>query len=165
MKMSKKPQNKFHVLRSGQEKKNFWHFDPDDYCSGTTQCPIETGDYMIKELPDKIFTIERKFSVGEIYNNMFEKRFSNELERLQEFKYRFIICQFDARDVISFPFNSGIPKMYWDGLKANGNYIMSKLTHYTIKMKVPVIFAGPGKSSQDLAMFYMRQVARLEGLI
>lgn len=163
--MSKKPQNKFIVLRSGQEKKNFWDFGPDDYCRGTEQCPIKTGDYMIKELPDKIFTIERKFSTGEIYNNLFEKRFNDELERFREFKYRFIICQFDTKDVISFPYNSGIPSVYWDGLKANGNYIMSKLTHFTIKMNIPVVFAGPGKPSKDLAMSYMRQVARLEGII
>lgn len=161
----KKHQNKFHVLRSGQEKKNFWHFGPDQYCSGTTQCPIETGDYMIKELPGKIFTIERKFSVGEIYNNLFEKRFLKELERLQEFKYRFIICQFDAKDVLNFPYNSGIPSIYWDGLKANGNFIMSKLAGITMKLNIPVIFGGSGNPSRDLAMFYMRKAATLEGII
>lgn len=163
--MSKKLQNKFTVLRSGQEKRDFWDFSADDYCKGTEQCALKTGDYMIKELPGLIFTIERKNSVGEVYNNLFEKRFSDELVRLQEFKYRFIICQFDAKDVVNFPYNSGIPSRYWEGLKANGNYIMSRLTHFTIRMNVPVIFAGPGKPSKDLAMSYMKQVARLEGII
>jgi len=160
-----KTKNKFTVLRSGQEKKHFWTFEPNEYCLGTIQCPIETGDYMIKELPKQTFTIERKHSVGEIYNNLFEKRFSDELDRLQSFKYRFIICQFDLKDVISFPYGSGIPSRYWDGLKANGNYILSKLSYFTIKLKIPVIYAGPGSSSKELAMFYMKQVARCEGLI
>ncbi len=163
--MAKKVKSKFTVIRSGQEKRNFWDFSPDEHCHGTYTGPIKTGDYSLRELPDKVFTIERKYSVGEIYNNLFEKRFTRELERLVEFKYKYIVCQFELKDVLNFPYNSGIPSRFWDGLKANGAFILSRLTGITTRMNIPVIFAGPGESSKALALYYMKHVARLEGLI
>lgn len=163
--MKKTKEKKYTVIRSGQERKNYWDFGPDKYCAGTIQCPIETGDYGIKELKHNILSIERKFSVGEIYQNLFEKRFERELDRLEKFKYKFIICQFESRDILSFPYNSGIPQRFWDGLKANGEFIMSKLAGITIKRNIPVIFGGPGEASKNIALFYLRQVARAEGLI
>lgn len=160
-----KNKKKFTVVRSGQEKKNYWDFSPDDYCNGTMKMPLKTGDYSIKELPGEIITIERKFSVGEIYQNLFEKRFTDELDRLQDFKHKFILCQFDAKDVVNFPYNSGIPSRYWSNLRANGTFIMSKLSAIMVNRGIPVIFGGPGEPCKALAMSYLRHVARSEGLI
>ena len=162
--MSRKPVNKFTVVRDGgREKKEFWTFEPDDYCLGTINKTLHTGDYSIDELPDWTVSIERKRTVGEIYNNFFEERFTKELERLQKFKYKFLICQFNLKDVMSFPVNSGVPQRYWGSLKANSNFLMSKIAH--IQIKYGVIFSFGGLHSQDLAKFYLRQVARTEGII
>lgn len=161
----KKTNKKITVIRSGQERKNYWDFGPDEYCLGTLSAPIKTGDYTIKELPKDMFTIERKYSVGEIYYNLFEKRFSNELDRMEPFKYKFIICQFQLRDVITFPINSGIPARYWDGLKSNSNFIMSSLMKIMTIRQIPIIFAGPGEPAKKIAYSCIKSVARLEGLI
>ena len=158
----KKNQNKFTVLRSGQERLNFWDFVEDDFCTGTVQCPVETGDYVIKDAP-RLISLERKYSTGEVYNNLFEKRFTKELERLMEFKYRYIICQFTAQDVIDFPRRSNIPDRYHDGLKANGSYILSRLASITLKYNIPVIYAG--SASKAVAYTLLKQAAKLEGII
>lgn len=154
---------KFTVIKDTREKKQGWTFSLDKYCAGTIKQALKTGDYGIAELPENVFTIERKKSVGEIYNNLFQERFTKELERLAEFKHKFIICQFDLKTIMSFPVNSGIPARYWEGVKANANYIMSRLINIHIKYGIPVIYAG--QHSQDLAKFYLRQVARTEGII
>lgn len=158
-----KEKNKFTVIRDTREKKEIWDFPVDEYCFGTVNKALSTGDYSIQELPDNFVTIERKKSPGEIYNNLFEKRFYNEIERLMEFKYKIIICQFDLKTLMNWPIGSGIPQIYWDGLKANANYIISKLMNIQVKYNIPISFAG--LHSQELAKTYLRQVARIEGLI
>lgn len=163
MRNTMRAKKKFTVIKDTREKKEFWHFDADDYCNGFIERPLPTGDYSIAELPGEIITIERKRNVGEIYSNLFEKRFTEELDRLMKFKYKFIICQFELKNIMTFPINSGIPARFWSGLKANSNYILSRLTDIQVKYGINVCFAG--QNSKDLAKFYLRQVAKLEGVI
>jgi|GEM_PF-4425827 ERCC4-type nuclease len=158
-----KPKKKFTVIKDSREKKEFWNFEPDDYCNGFVEGTLHTGDYSIKELPDFTVTIERKRNLSEVYNNLFEQRFKDEIERLKQFKYRFIICQFEFKNVITFPVNSGTPARFWSGLKANSNYIMSRLSEIQIKHGIDICYAG--QNSKEMAKSYLRQVAKLEGII
>jgi len=57
---------------------------------------IDAGDYTVLETP-KVVTVERKKTVGELYNNLVGKdkfdRFVRELERMQEFEARYIVVE------------------------------------------------------------------------
>lgn len=57
---------------------------------------VDAGDYTVLETP-KIVTVERKKTVGELYNNLVGKerydRFIREMERMQSFQSRYIVVE------------------------------------------------------------------------
>ena len=59
---------------------------------------VDAGDYTVLNIPNLV-TIERKKTVGELYNNLVGKdkyeRFIREMERMQSFKHRYIVVEQD----------------------------------------------------------------------
>ena len=104
--------NKFIVIRDTREKDG-WYFKESDYCEGMVNQKLDTGDYSIQGLED-VLCIERKASVAEIANNIVDDRFTRELDRMSEFKYKFLILEFGVEDILSFPVGSDIPKKSWN---------------------------------------------------
>jgi ERCC4-type nuclease len=153
--------NKITIIRDTREKKNVWDFEPSEFINKTISKGLKTGDYSIEGY-ESLVSLERKANTGEIYNNLFEKRFKDELNRLHPFKYKALILEFSVKDILSFPINSSIPYRYHSGLKANAGYIMSRLMDIQLK-GIPIIFAG--LNGKDIALSYLKQVAKLEGLI
>ena len=86
--------NKFVVIRDTREHKNKgWYFKESEFCQGMVEKKLDTGDYSIEGLED-VLCIERKASVSEIAANLVDKRFDRELDRMESFKYRFLILEF-----------------------------------------------------------------------
>jgi len=112
---------------------------------------LKTGDYSIKGL-ETAFAIERKASTSEIANNFFEDRFENVLQRLSVLPYKFLICEFTLRDILSFPINSGIPKWRWKSLKVTGNFLLKKMTELQIDYGIQVLYAGDHGAEQAAAI-------------
>lgn len=160
--MSKATMSKITIIRDTREKKGIWEFERNDFVECTTPRSLKTGDYTIAGLED-ILSIERKRNTGEVYNNLFEKRFFDELERLSLFKHKYIICEFTPQDIVNFPRFSNIPPMFHDGLKANGNYIMSRLSQIMVKYGIPIIYAGV--CGKETCLSLIKAIARQEGLI
>ncbi len=109
--------------------------------ASTVVSKMDAGDYGLVVFP-RLVTIERKKTVGELYNNLVGKvkyeRFIREMERMQEYKYRYIIVQ-----------------QHWDALwdkknfkfaKRNMNYaghiVMSHLLEIAADYNVHLHFAG-----------------------
>ena len=69
---------------------------------------LDEGDYAIAGLEDKL-CIERKASFMEVYKNVTEKRFWSEVQRMANYKYKFLVCEFSMSDVDGFPHNTGLP--------------------------------------------------------
>ena len=63
---------------------------------GVQSTKVDAGDYTLLNIP-KLVTVERKKTVGELYNNLIGKdkyeRFIREMERMQAFKYRYIVVE------------------------------------------------------------------------
>ena len=93
--------DKFTVIRDTREK-NGWYFKETEYCQGMLEQKLDTGDYSIVGLED-ILCIERKGCVSELANNIVDKRFDRELERMEGFKYKFLILEFSLTDLMNFP--------------------------------------------------------------
>lgn len=156
------PKSKFTAIVDTREKRDILLFSEDKFCAGTKRKALKTGDISIEGLED-IFVIERKRTTAEISMNAFEDRFKRELERLQNFKYKFILCQFDAKTILDFPKGSGIPPRFWDTICVSGSYLLSRLMYIQINYNVPVILAGD--EGKNIALTIMKQIARNEGLI
>lgn len=141
------------VIKDNQEKLqgNGWFFQPMEVKH------LKTGDYTLVGYED-VLTIERKASTGEIAKNITEKRFERELERMKNFRWPFMIFEFDLIDVKYFPENSGIPREIWPKLRITSNFMLKKLAEYQVYYPVKIIFAS--KFGKETAETIFKEVVR-----
>jgi hypothetical protein len=143
------------ILRDTREKEGHgWIFDKDDFIEATEITKLNTGDYTIKGY-ENLFTIERKLSTSEISNNIFEKRFEEELQRLEGYKFPFMVFEFSMEDIMAFPVNSGIPRSLWPKLKIKGAFLLSAIMRYHTIYKTKIIFAGSEGKNVAKSLFKM----------
>lgn len=154
------PEN-YTVIRDTKEKENHgWFFDSSNKTKiETVERSLPTGDYTVEGL-EEILCIERKATTAEIAKNINEPRFAREIERMQEFRYRFLVCEFTLDDVMSFPVNSGIPKSKWRQLRVKNYFIKRKLFEYMVKDGIQVIFAG--NMGREVALSIFKRVIENE---
>ncbi len=146
------------VARDSREKAGHgWTFDKEGECLGTEIYGLKSADYSVKGFED-IFGIERKATTGELSINIFEKRFEEELKRLEEFAHSYMIFEFEYRDILLFPINSGIPKRFWHKLQMKADIMDKTIARYMVKYKTKIIFAGVnGKQiAQNLFHAFMK---------
>lgn len=135
------------VLRDTSEKKG-WYFTDDENIECTEKFNLNTGDYTIKGLENE-FIIERKGSTAEFAHNITEKRFEQEMVRLDDFKWPFLVCEFTMDDLKNFPVNSGIPPKLWNKVRITKKFLISSFLRYQIQYKTKFILAG--KYGMDVA--------------
>ena len=145
---------KYKVIRDSREQQG-WDFSPSTSCLGTEVRTIATGDYTIEGY-EGVLAIERKGTLGEFSSNIVQKRFENEMVRLEEYTYPFIILEFELSDVINFPVGSGIPKSKWASLKVSKWFILKRIVELQIKYKTKIIFAG--KYGKEIAASIFKRV-------
>lgn len=132
----------YEVIRDTREKENQgWIFPAKSPCKGTVIQKLATADYTLKGFENAL-AIERKATTSEIATNLTQDRFDRELERLQEFKYAFIVCEFMLEDVIKFPLNSGVPEKLQSRIRVTPQFILKRLNEIQIKYGIHLIFAG-----------------------
>lgn len=138
-----KTKNSYTVLRDTREQKqgNRWTFPVSETCLGTIEQKMKTGDYTLLGY-EQILCVERKASTAEVSMNMYQPRFTRELERMEEFKHAYLICEFTLADIVSFPFRSGIPQNKWTALRTTPQLLMKKLIEFQLQFKTKWIFAG-----------------------
>jgi len=125
--------SKYTIIRDTREKeKKGWQWRKSMYCDGTVDGTMKTGDYTLAGYED-ILSIERKGRISEFAKNVNEKRFYKELERLEKFKYAYVLLEFTMRDLLNYPVGSGIPRYKWKYLKFKGPFILKKLTEMMVQ--------------------------------
>lgn len=138
-----------------------WNFDI--YDCQVEKGNLNTGDYTLRGY-ENILSIERKRTTGEISINLGLKwrTFNEEFERMADFKYKYLICEFSLDDLIKFPENSGIPKKAWSKLRTNGKFLISKLTKMCDKYGIELLFCGNRDTAISTAMGIFREVIHEE---
>jgi hypothetical protein len=138
--MSKIPE--YWVIKDTREK-NGYDFTPFLLCKGTKVSKLDTGDYTIDGLQDRL-TIERKASPSEFANNLGKeyKRFYNELGRMSKFEAKFLILEFTFDDLIQFPKNSQIPPSLESGVRITGKFMHKRVVEIQLDFNIQVVFAG-----------------------
>lgn len=116
------------IIVSDTREKQPWNFRFYKECGGQISARLKYGDYTVLGYED-IVVIERKKNVGELSGNLGakQKQFEKELQRMERVKYKYLICECDQKDILSFPINSGIPKRYWYKLRMTGPLILKTL--------------------------------------
>lgn len=120
---------------------------------------LPTGDYVIKGLED-VLVIERKKNTGELSLNLGKgkERFEDELIRMQDFKYRYLICEFSINDLNDFPKNSGIPKYLWKKLRMNGQVITDRLIDWCGSYDIELLFCNNKTEAEAKAAEIIKRV-------
>ncbi len=147
------------VLIDSQEKRP-WLFNRFDFIDDTTIQHLSTGDYTARHIQDKL-CIERKGSVAEIAQNINQKCFKNELERMVEFDYSFLICEFDYNHIFDFPHRSNLPFRVKKKIRVNSGYIIKSLSEIQLKYKINILLCSNVIHAEYVAADIIKRVSRL----
>jgi ERCC4-type nuclease len=133
---------KFKVIKDTREQDGYF-FSSFAGCDGMVEQKLDTGDYTILGLEDKI-CIERKGCVEELAVNLGQKKYAflNEIERMKDFPHKFLILEFSAEDLINFPDQTRIPIKNKASLKITGKYMLKCLVEFSLYDNLHVIFCG-----------------------
>ena len=156
-KSQKTPSKKYTVLRDTSEKDNYgWFFGETDRCAGTVEKNLYTADYSLDGYyDDKTFVIERKGSVSEFVGNITNKEkwddFKQELQRLEEFRYPFVICEFPFSLLKSYPVGSNIPKSKWKDIRVTPQFLLKRMQEIYLHFKTQFIFTDTPELGKEIA--------------
>lgn len=157
----KKKTSKYTVIKDTREQDG-WFFSPYDKCDGMEVGTLHTGDYTLKGFED-IVCVERKASVTEIAMNLGRKKkaFYDEMERMKDYHFRFLVLEFSASDVVEYPMSlldardKENYELYKEGkiskpkgkrfdivdqTKLTGRYLMKSLMEIVIQHDVNLMF-------------------------
>lgn len=99
---------------------------------------LNVGDYSLVGYED-ILTVERKGSTAEFAQNVLEKRFDTELEKMQNYQHGFVVCEFSMTDLFNYPINSGIPTKLLYKIKVTGDFLLKRMLEYQLKYNTKII--------------------------
>ena len=132
----------YHVIKDTREQ-NGYYFSKFNTCAGMIERKLDTGDYSIEGLEDKI-CVERKGCVEEVAINLGKQKraFMNEIERMKSFPHKFIVLEFTLDDLVKFPDETRIPADKIKSVKITGKYILRCLMEFQVHDGIHVVFAG-----------------------
>lgn len=127
----------------------------------TAKQKLDTGDYTIAGF-EEILAVERKKTVGEIANNITEKRFKDVLDRMSKYKYPFFLLEFDMTKVLNFPIGSELPERVWNKIKISPNFLVKCILDWQLKYGINVLFCDNTVNAIDIAEYIFKRVYYLE---
>lgn len=122
---------------------------------------LDTGDYSVEGY-ENILCIERKKSVSEIANNITESRFKDVIERMNNYKYAFLILEFNLNDIYRYPIGSNVPKHMWNKIKITSGFIIKNLLELQLKNNIKVLFCDNANNASKIALSLMKKVYEIE---
>lgn len=155
----------FTIIKDTREQEGYT-FEPSSSryhtCKGMINRKLDTGDYSIEGLEDKL-CIERKASVVEFANNIGHDtvRFAKEIERMKSFPFRFIILEFSLSDLMDFPERSGIPEDDWGKLKITNKFMLRKIMEFQMHDDIHVMFCDSKKNAKWAVLSIIKRVNEL----
>jgi ERCC4-type nuclease len=128
-------------------------------CKGMVVRKLDTGDYSVEGLEDKV-CVERKASVVELANNVgvSRRRFDAEIERMKEFPHRFLILEFSLTDLMDFPEGSDVPEKEIKKLRITNKYMLRYLMELQINHGVNVIFCDSKKNAKWTVLSILKRI-------
>lgn len=140
--MAYKQAPQFTVIKDTREQDGYY-FKQHNTCAGMVERKLDTGDYSIEGLEDKL-CIERKGCVEELAVNLGQKKYAflEEIDRMAPFPHKFLILEFSLEDLIKFPEETRIPIKNKASVKITGKYMLKCLCEFQLYNNVNVLFCG-----------------------
>ena len=128
-------------------------------CNGMVSRKLDTGDYSIEGLEDKL-CIERKASVVEFANNVGhdQVRFLKEIERMKDFPYKFLVFEFSLTDLMNFPEGSSIPESDWGKHRVTNKFMLKMIMEFQLHQDIKVLFCDSKKNAKWAVLSIIKRV-------
>ena len=159
-KQSKPTEEHCTIIRDTREKSGYWTFSSSKFITDITTKKLDTGDYSIEGY-ESIFCIERKRNTAEIAGNVTEPRFKDCLERLAEFRYKFIICEFGINEILEWPYASGLHYNIIQKIKTTPEFILSCMAKIQVDFGIPIIYTDGKFGAEKVAETIIKRVLKL----
>ena len=132
----------FTVIKDTREQDGYF-FSKFNTCSGMIEHKLDTGDYSIQGLEDKI-CVERKGCVEELAQNLGSKKttFLKEIERMESFPHKYMVLEFSLSELLKFPKETRIPIKNKSSVKITGRYMLKCLIEFELYNNVHILFCG-----------------------
>ena len=121
---------------------------------------LRTGDYSVEGLEEDL-CIERKMSVSEIAQNVNQKRFKKELERMMTYRWRYILLEAHMQEVVDYPHASDLPPNVLNKIKVSGSYLLKCINRMEASYGVHFIFCGNSYNAAWVAINLMKEAVRI----
>jgi hypothetical protein len=154
--MTNNTYNNFTIIVDTREQQP-WTFD--NYAKAHKK--LDTGDYSIEGL-EHLLTIERKKSSSEFATNIVESRFKDVIMRLSQFKYSFLLLEFDLEDLLIYPIGSTVPKRMWDKVKITPAFLIKNIIELQLNHNIKVMFCGSSSNAEKIAEFIFKKIHYIE---
>lgn len=140
------------ILQDTREKQP-WNFTSYEQCAAQKITYLSEGDYTLDGYPFLI-NIERKKNVTELANNLGRKykQFCAELEKLQQYKFRYILCEFSKEEMLIYPTGAKLPKWLYRKIRMSGKFLQHRVNELIEKYNIEFIFCGDRFSAQKKAI-------------
>ena len=137
-----KKETEYEIIKDTREQEGYY-FKPFGACTGMSVEKLDTGDYAIRGL-EEYCCVERKGCVEELALNLGQgkDRFYREIDRMQEFKHKFLILEFTQQELMKFPDDSRVPIKNQAAVKITGRYMLKCLVELQLYHDIHVIFCG-----------------------
>jgi hypothetical protein len=147
---------KTYVILQDTREQLPWSFEKTELFPTVKRIGLLAGDYTVEGF-EQIVAIDRKKSVSEFATNVSEVRWGTFLDKLSNVTLPYIVCEFSLDDILSFPYNSGVPKKIWPKLKATPDYLLSWIVRLSVEYGIHVIFAGDRDNAQKISMKILKK--------
>ena len=130
------------VIKDTREQ-NGWSFSQYDKCAGMEIGTLHTGDYTLRGFED-VICIERKACASEIAMNLGRKKkpFQAEMERMRDYEFSFMICEFTMNDLLKYPEGSRVPTRARSKVRVTGKYLLKCLIEFQLWYDTKILFCG-----------------------
>tara|TARA_Y100000296_G_scaffold21208_1_gene25110 strand:+ start:5681 stop:6178 length:498 start_codon:yes stop_codon:yes gene_type:complete len=134
------------VIKDTREQDG-WTFSEYDKCSGMEVDTLDTGDYTLKGF-EEVVCIERKGCTSEIAMNLGRKKapFQAEMERMKDYPFSFIVCEFSMDDLLRYPDKSRVPYKARSKVKVTGKYLLKCVIEFQIWYNTKILFCDNRKN-------------------
>ena len=148
----------FTVIRDTREQEGYY-FSEYGPCKGMIDQKLDTGDYSIQGMEDKV-CIERKGCVEELAINLGQKKhtFLKEIERMKDFRYKFLVLEFSLTDLMKFPEGSSIPEGDWGKLKVTNKFMLKMIMEFQLYKNINVLFCDSKKNAKWAVLSIIKRV-------
>lgn len=121
---------------------------------------LDTGDYTLKGY-EHLLVIEKKRNVIELANSIAKQRFWREIDRMKNYKYKFLILDFPIDDIINYPDTAKLPFYIKRKIRIRGPFLLSRMS--TIQLAgIQIIYASHQYNSQMILEDLFKQVIKKE---